>query len=356
MEKHQLGKFLIVVGLLISINVNVIVLITLPILIIGLLLLWTADVSTLNKVLWSILPGLVFMLLLVAFFVSKIEADPLVEEIKYLREEHYPLPFAEIRKEHEVRLTRELKMNTEVEIPPTQIIKLIEYPTDIGKMSAYLSEIPDDGALHPAIIWIGGGFSNSIGNVWKPQDPSNDQSASVFFRNGIVTMYPSERGGNMNPGSNESGFGEIDDIIAAAEFLGQQDGIDPNRIYLGGHSTGGTKVLLVAAAYHKFKGIFSFGPVTAFISYGDDAVNYEINDADAANLRMPIMWLKDIKSPTWIIEGTNGNIEDLRMFDVVVKGFKLSHIQCIEVENHDHFDVLYSESKFFVEMILAGKI
>lgn len=44
--------------------------------------------------------------------------------------------------------------------------------------------------------------------------PSNDQSASAFRTKGIPMMFPSLRGGNDNPGVQESFFGEVDDVLA----------------------------------------------------------------------------------------------------------------------------------------------
>lgn len=55
-------------------------------------------------------------------------------------------------------------------------------------------------------------------------------------------MFPSLRGGNDNPGVKEGFLAEVDDVLAAADFLGKQNYVDPGRIYLGGHSTGGTLV------------------------------------------------------------------------------------------------------------------
>ena len=44
-----------------------------------------------------------------------------------------------------------------------------------------------DGAKHPAIIWLIGGFSNSISGVaWSDYPPDNDQSAKAFREAGIV--------------------------------------------------------------------------------------------------------------------------------------------------------------------------
>ncbi len=88
-------------------------------------------------------------------------------------------------------------------------------------------------------------------------------------------MFPSLRGGNNNPGQIEGFFGEIDDILAAAEFLAQQPYLDPDRIYLGGHSTGGTLVFLVAEASGRFRAVFAFGPVVDVREYGQEFIPFD---------------------------------------------------------------------------------
>lgn len=44
--------------------------------------------------------------------------------------------------------------------------------------------------------------------------------------------------------------------------LAHQPYVDPNRIYLGGHSTGGTLALMTAEASDRFRAVFAFGPVS----------------------------------------------------------------------------------------------
>ncbi|NIG53389.1 prolyl oligopeptidase family serine peptidase [Chitinophaga sp. Cy-1792] len=219
-----------------------------------------------------------------------------------------------------------------------------------------MSKIPDDGKLHPAIIWITGGFGNGLDPVWEPADTENDQTASVFRKSGLITMYPSQRGGQMNPGHDESFLGEIDDIIAARDFLAKQKGIDSNRIYLGGHSTGGTKVLLVAEVTNKFRAVFSFAPVSYVVSYGPDALTYDFNNEDESLMRSPICWLIDIATPTYILEGNDperSNIEELRRINKYVKKYELPLVHLFEIKNKDHFSSLYPASAILAKKILA---
>ncbi|HTE16988.1 MAG TPA: peptidase, partial [Armatimonadota bacterium] len=122
-----------------------------------------------------------------------------------------------------------------LEAPPPDTLRVVSYESPAGQLAAYLSTEPRDGRRHPAIIWITGGDCNSIGDVWSPAEPGNDQTASRFRSVGIVTMYPSLRGGNRNPGVKEGFYGEVEDVIAAARAVRALPFVDPQRVYLGGH-------------------------------------------------------------------------------------------------------------------------
>ncbi len=113
-------------------------------------------------------------------------------------------------------------------------------------------------------------------------------------------LYPSLRGGNSNPGQIEAFFGEVDDVLAATEFVAQLPYVDPQRIYLGGHSTGGTLALLVAAASDRYRAVFSFGPVDDVAGYGADVLPFNPFDQREVVLRSPIYWLDRIKTPVFV--------------------------------------------------------
>ena len=88
-------------------------------------------------------------------------------------------------------------------------------------------------------------------------------------------MFPALRGGNDNPGIKEGFLGEVDDVLAAAALLRRQPYVDPDRIYLGGHSTGGTMVLIVAELSDRFRAIFSFGPADDVRGYPDQFTPFD---------------------------------------------------------------------------------
>ena len=116
-----------------------------------------------------------------------------------------------------------------------------------------------DGEKHPAIVWITGGDSNSLDDFWSAGSPDNDQSASAWRKAGMIMMFPTLRGGNTNGGTKEYFLGEVDDVIAAARHAASLPYVD--RVFIGGHSTGGTLALLVAESSEEFAGVFAFGPV-----------------------------------------------------------------------------------------------
>jgi pimeloyl-ACP methyl ester carboxylesterase len=152
--------------------------------------------------------------------------------------------------------------------------------------------------------------------MWGRQSPQNDQTAAAYRQAGVILMLPTLRGGNDNPGKLEGMVGEIDDIIAAANHLATLPYVDPERIYLGGHSTGGTLVMLTAAASDQFRATFAFGPVIAASAYGPGfiPVDFQTLPEWEIYIRAPIIWLGSVGQPLYVIEGSvDGNIEDLEM-------------------------------------------
>ncbi len=225
--------------------------------------------------------------------------------------------------------------------PPPDLFTVVHYPSAVGSLAAYLTP-PGNGARHPAIIWITGGDSNTLDSVWDEAPPENDQSARAFREAGMVMMFPSLRGGNDNPGTKEGMYGEVDDIIAAADYLAKQPHVDPERIYLGGHSTGGTLVLLTAEVTPRFRAVFSFGPVDDVQRYGGDYEPFDRWDPKESQLREPIRWLDSIQSPVFVFEGAEApsNIVALQLMEKRAKRARNPHIEFHAIPGANHFSVL----------------
>jgi len=257
----------------------------------------------------------------------------------------------EARQGFATKLLRRVTVGEPVPKPPTNLFRSVAYPTPIGELAAYVSPSPGDGRKHPAIIWIVGGFANSVSEIaWQPGPVENDQSGSAFREAGVVMMYPSLRGGNNNPGCLEGFYGEVDDVLAAADFLATLDYVDPGRIYLGGHSTGGTLALLVAESTDRFRSVFSFGPVGDIRGYGQENLPFSISDRREAELRSPVKWLHAIRDPTFVFEGTGrGNIDELESLSRAARNPALHFYP---IKGADHFSALAPVSRLIAVKML----
>ena len=258
------------------------------------------------------------------------------------------------RKTHETKLVKKEREEEKLPEPPPSLFRVVEYESPAGKLAAYLSVKGESDEKRPAIIWITGGFPAGGGGsyLWERPDFANDQSAQAFRNAGMVMMYPTFRGANGNPGLQESFYGEVDDALAALEYLKTVDYVDPKRIYLGGHSTGGTMALLIAASTDQFAAVFSFGPTSDPADYGADSLTYDPTDVTEAWLRAPINYLDEIRSETYVIEGISGNSSSLRALRAADEDSK---IVFSTVKNANHFDVLYPINRAFARAIVDGE-
>lgn len=236
--------------------------------------------------------------------------------------------------------------------PPASVFSLVHYPAPKGAMAAFVTPRPRAGGKHPAIIWITGGDCNSIDNLWHPADPRDDQTAAAYRQAGVVLMIPSMRGGNDNPGRREWFFGEVDDVIAAADWLAKQDYVDPERIYLGGHSTGGTLALLTSESTTRFRAVFAFGPVADVRQYGGNFIPPGLTDSTELRLRSPIYWMTSIQRPTFVIEGADrpGNAGAVALLP---KYPHAPEMQVFLVKGANHFSTLAPLNALIARKILA---
>lgn len=231
---------------------------------------------------------------------------------------------------------------------------LVDYDSPVGPLAAYVTRNPGDGRPHPAIVWITGGDNNSIGDVWTPNDRANDQSASAFRKAGCVMMFPSQRGGNDNPGQREGFYGEVDDILAATDHLAALPYVDPEQIYLGGHSTGGTMALLVGECSDRYRGVFALGPVAAAAQYGGDFVYCDVHDQHEMALRAPLFWLHCVTTPLYVFEGAEqGNWDAIQM---MVDENTNPQIRFFKVPGHDHFSLIAPLTERLAAMVVSGNV
>ena len=273
----------------------------------------------------------------IGIHVTRAKGKPSLGFFSRLTEVDPPDPsvsLAEARKGFETKLVRQKTDGNPPAEPPSDAVRLVHYKSSAAELAAYVTRAPDDGKRHPALIWLGGGGCNTIGPFWS-------DSGEVEHPE-LVTMIPSLRGGNDNPGFEEDYFGEVDDVLAAAEFLRQQTYVDPDRIYLGGHSTGGTLALLTAECSTAFRATFSFGPVNDVIAYGPQALHFDPTDPKEYQLRAPGRWLHSARNPVFVLEGRES--KGFAASTAMSKDNTNPKVRFFDVPGADHFTVIALKS------------
>ncbi len=244
-------------------------------------------------------------------------------------------------------------------IPPKDIFSLVYYPAENGNMAAYLTPQPEKtDKKYPAVIWLTGGYGG-IGNddfFWSEQPYNNDQSASAFRHDDLVLMIPSFRGENVNPGKYEMFFGEIRDIESARQYLMKLPYVDPSRIYLAGHSTGGTRALLASEYSKGFRAVFSLGGIPDLKLRLDYApvpvtVPFNQNNPEELEVRSPRKFLNSIKSPTFYFEGEYSYWNEFDEIKKIVKDKNIP-LSIYSIKNGDHFNIISPLTSLIVEKIL----
>ncbi len=241
-----------------------------------------------------------------------------------------------------------------VDPPPAKLFSVVRYTSPAGKLAAYLSPDPGDGKKHPAIVYAHGGFGGINGMAFG-------QEAFAPFRDaGFVLFCPSWRGENDNPGKYEMFFGEVDDAVASLEYLSRVPYVDPARIYMVGHSTGGTITLLTAESSPRLRASFSFGgaPDLARVDYGNTPFDRSI--ADEVRLRSPIHFVAGLKAKTFYFEGDRGTdgkpdegyLPDARRMQTLANAAK-APFQMFTVEGGTHFNIVRPISTLIVEKLKA---
>ncbi|MGO9463823.1 MAG: alpha/beta hydrolase family protein [Isosphaeraceae bacterium] len=192
------------------------------------------------------------------------------------------------------------KSDGPVDQPPPKLFRVVHYPSAAGPLAAYLSPDPGDAKKHPAVIYAHGGFGGINGASW------GREPFAPFRAAGFVIFCPSWRGENENPGQYEMFFGEVDDAVAAVDYLSKVAYVDAARIYMIGHSTGGTITLLAAESSPRLRAAFSFGgaPDLERVNYGNTP--FDRNVPNEVELRSAIHFVKGLKAPTIYFEGDSG--------------------------------------------------
>jgi dipeptidyl aminopeptidase/acylaminoacyl peptidase len=180
-------------------------------------------------------------------------------------------------------------------------VKEVTYESGKLKLKAWLSDIPADGKLHPAVVFCHGGFwfGNEDWDVLKP-----------FLDAGFVVLAPRVRGENGNPGDFEYYRGEVDDVIAAGEYLSALKGIDKTRVFVSGHSAGADLATLAVMVENPFA---MSAPISAaldmrvLVKLADNPhkllVVFDPTDAHEVESRCAMLFTASLRRPIALFHG-----------------------------------------------------
>lgn len=149
----------------------------------------------------------------------------------------------------------------------------------------------------PAVVFLHGGFAYGDED-WDMVVP--------FLRNGFAGMTPILRGENSQPGSFSLYYDEVNDVLAATVELAKNPRIDSNRIFIAGHSAGGTLSILSSMASNRFRGAASFsGMMDCRYQSSLDLCAFKTSVPNEWIARSPRMFARSLQCPTRLYHGVD---------------------------------------------------
>jgi dipeptidyl aminopeptidase/acylaminoacyl peptidase len=183
------------------------------------------------------------------------------------------------------------------ELPPADA-REVQYSSGTLRLKAWINQPGPPGAPKPAVLFLHPAFAFGAED-WQLAQP---------FRNaGFITMVPILRGENGLPGSFSMFYDEVDDVLAAADALAKTPGVDPNRLYVSGHSAGGTLTMLATMTSTRFKAAASFSgspDQVAFVRGREAMVPFDQKNQRELQMRSPLAFPRSFKCPIRLYYGT----------------------------------------------------
>ncbi|MBX5105547.1 alpha/beta fold hydrolase [Rhizobium lentis] len=166
------------------------------------------------------------------------------------------------------------------------------------ELAAWVSRYKRGRTAAPAVLFLHGGNAMGIGH-WQLMKPYMDA--------GYVVMMPSLRGENGQRGNFSGFYDEVDDVLAAAERLAHLPGVDSGRLFIAGHSIGGTLTMLTTMSTHKFR---AAAPISGnpnafrfFNRYPQD-IRFDDSNVHEFEVRSALCYAHSFKCPVRVVHGT----------------------------------------------------
>jgi dipeptidyl aminopeptidase/acylaminoacyl peptidase len=219
-------------------------------------------------------------------------------------------------KSHQVTYSLVAGMRSEDMVEPY----LVHYPSKDGKwtISAFVYmpyNLPRNGQ-HPAIVFVHGGPTSQTVNSFS-------RIVQHLANEGYIVIAPNYRGstgyGKEFQQANlfDMGGGDLQDVLAAADWIKQTGYVDPKKLIVMGGSYGGYMSMM---AVTKAPEVWAAGvPIVPFVNYFTEVENEDpaLREFDLATMgdpeknkdlyhdRSPIFFVDQIKAPLILLAGGN---------------------------------------------------
>ncbi|HLJ25472.1 MAG TPA: S9 family peptidase [Candidatus Angelobacter sp.] len=230
---------------------------------------------------------------------------------------------------------------------------LVHYPSQDGKweISAYVY-VPynaERNAQNAAIVYIHGGPTSQTVN-------SFNRNVQYLVNQGYFIIAPNYRGSTgygkefMDANRFDMGGGDLQDVIAAAEWIKKTGYIDPKKVAVMGGSYGG---YLSMMAVTKAPDLWAAGvPIVPFVNWFTEVENEDplLREYDLATMgdpikdkqrymdRSPINFVDQIKAPLLILAGGHDprcpSTESEQVAKAVQKRNGVAELKIYENEGH----------------------
>ena len=181
----------------------------------------------------------------------------------------------------------------------------VRYRSGALDLVAWMSHEAEPKSPRPGVIVLHGGNALWHGH-WDLAKP--------YVEAGYAALMPALRGENGQAGSFSGFYDETSDVLAAAEVLRAQPGVDSERIYVAGHSIGGTLTLLAAMSTTLFRAAASYSSAPdarAFFRHYPEDIRFDAKNPREFDMRSAICFAASFKCPILMLHGSEEHHSDM---------------------------------------------